>query len=144
MLLQTYPSRKLGFQASHWEIPSLLIELQKCIISPLEEKQGMEKERRRSVEGLSAGTQRRGYTGGCISTGLISDGQFESFQLSSGHYVNTVNQLALKIHDHITSFFYWKTIEEIKTKNKQNKQTKNNSYMDGQRKMLFFLHLFFL
>lgn len=99
----------------------------------------MEKERR-SVEGLSAGTQQRGYTGGCISTGLISDGQFESFQLSSGHYVNTVNQLALKIHDHITSFFYCKSIEEIKT----NKQAKNNSYMDGQRKMLCFLHLFFL
>ncbi len=75
----------------------------------------MEKERRwRSVEGLSAGKQQCGYTGGCISTGLISDEQFESSQPSSGHYVNTVNQLSLKTHDQITSLF----LQNICEKNK--------------------------
>ncbi len=87
------------------------------------------------MEGLSAGKQQCGYTGGCISTGLISDEQFESSQPSSGHYVKTVNQLSLKTHDQITSLFYCKTFVK-KTK-------QNNSYMDGQRKMLFFYIYFF-
>lgn len=63
-----------------------------------------EKKKKRSVEGLRAGKQRRGYTGGCISTGLISDGRFESFQQT----VNTVIQLAIKIYDFITTVFYCK------------------------------------
>jgi len=69
---------------------------------------------KRRVEGLRAGKQWRGYIGACISTGLVSDGQLESVQLSSGYYVNTVIQLELKIYDFITSVFYWNIFWKIK------------------------------
>lgn len=71
-------------------------------------RDGEKKKKKRRVEGLRAGKQRRGYTRGCISTGLVSDGQLEFVQPSSGYHVNTVIQLELKIYDFITSVFYSK------------------------------------